>query len=76
MGRAGKRICQIPGPHQRLNPQGAQTRNPRRITAGSNDGPSHGDKPGGKGAGGVAVAKGQKRVHRLSIMALQGRDKA
>ena len=46
---------------------------PRRITAGADNGPAQRDKPGSKGAGRIAVAKGKQGGHGRTIAtALRG----
>ena len=57
----------------RDNPIGTQNIGPRRITAGADNGPAQRDKPGSKGAGRIAVAKGKQRGHGRTIAtALRG----
>jgi hypothetical protein len=51
----------ITGPEQWLHPLGAQGVGLCRVAGGADDTPALRDQTAGKGAGGIAVAKGKQR---------------
>lgn len=61
MGRFGKRRRQVAGPEQRLHPLGPQLVGLFAASGRADDAPALRTQASGKGAGGIAVAKGQKR---------------